>query len=47
MSAWKPGSNSNSLKLMASIQPSTAISNEFEISTVVFLNGPPDVFYIF
>ena len=47
MSAWEPSANSNSMKLMESIQRSTAISDDFEISTSVYLNGPSGVFYIF
>ncbi len=45
-----PGSlsaNSNTMKLMASIQSSIAISNDFGIESNVYLNGPSGVFYIF
>jgi hypothetical protein len=47
MSAWEPTENSNTMKLMASIERSVAISNDFGISTNVYMNGPSDVFYIF
>jgi hypothetical protein len=47
MSAWEPTENSNTMKLMASIERSAAISNDFGISTNVYLNGPSGVFYIF
>ena len=47
MSAWEPTANSNTMKLMASIERSVAISNDFGISTNVYLNGPSGVFYIF
>jgi len=47
MSAWEPTANSNTMKLMESIERSVAISNDFGISTNVYLNGPSGVFYIF
>ena len=35
------------MKLMENIQRSTTISDDFEISTVVYLNGPSDVLHNF
>ena len=47
MSAWEPSANSNTMKLMESIQRSVAISDEFGIATSVYVNGPSSIFYIF
>jgi len=47
MSAWEPTVTSNTVKLSESIYRSVAISNDFGISTNVYVNGPSGVFYIF
>lgn len=47
MSAWEPSANSNTMKLMESIQRSVAISDNFGIATNVYVNGPSGIFYIF
>ena len=47
MSVWEPTVTSNTMKLSESIYRSVAISNDFGISTNVYVNGPSGVFYIF
>ncbi|MBT3869228.1 MAG: hypothetical protein HOF19_15070 [Gammaproteobacteria bacterium] len=47
MSAWEASDDSNNMKLFASIQKSVKISEDFGISSQVYVNGPSGIFYIF
>jgi hypothetical protein len=47
MSAWEASDDSDNMKLFASIQKSVEISNNFGITTQVYVNGPSGIFYIF
>ena len=47
MSAWEASDDSNNMKLFASIQNSVKISEDFGISSQVYVNGPSGIFYIF
>ena len=47
MSAWEASDDSDNMKLFASIQKSVEISDDFGLTTQVYVNGPSGIFYIF